>query len=164
MRLELVVGHDAEVVAAAFEGCEEIRVGGGGGGYDGAVGEDDFVRDGRGRGPAVLGGHVGEPAAEDEPANARVADAPADKGPAGALEFGRDPVEAVARAHVDDPCGGVEEDVVKVLRRDERAAVDAGVVVVGAMAARLDGKLLVVGVKHAKHGSHLGGGPGEDDA
>jgi len=63
--LEDVGCYDAEVVSAAFEGLEEVGIGGGGYGGDGCVGEDEFVAQDGGGGPAVLGGHVGESAAEN---------------------------------------------------------------------------------------------------
>ena len=50
-------GDDAEVVGAAFEGQEEVVVGGCGGGVDGlAAGEDDFVPEDCVAGPAVAAG------------------------------------------------------------------------------------------------------------
>ena len=42
--------------------------------------------------------------------------------------------------------------------------MNAGVVVVGVVSARLDGKSLIIGSEHVEDGSDLAGGSGEDDA
>ena len=55
-------GDDAEVVRAAFQGPEEVWVGGGVGGNEEAAGEDDFVTENVVADKAFAGGEEGEAA------------------------------------------------------------------------------------------------------
>lgn len=146
--LEDELCHDAKVVAAAAQGHEELRVGRLRRRDDGAVGQhhlglDDLV----GR-PAVLRAEEAEAAAQEVAAHAHVADAAADDGDVLAVEGTHDVVPTVTGANGDGVVLGVVHDPgVQGRGGDERAVLDTCKVVVWVVAARLDGKGLVVSLQ-----------------
>ena len=161
--LVVEAGDDAEVVGAAAQRKEEIRVLLLAGRDDGAAGQHNLERVDGVAGPALLGPQVRDAAASGEPSHANAGNAATGDGQVQGVEDGVD--EIPGRAAADGDAGLV------VAQRDgvQAAQVDDDVVVAGRareplVAAAADGKLALGGGQRLDGAGDIVNRLGRDEA